>query len=183
MEWTVVNVFQSNNIKDKYTFNNTETLSNILPIALNTIQQRRIYDRAINKVRMLKSICSSNKDNLEYKIIILTKHQIEWHRKIALAVACFILFFIGAPLGAIIRKGGFGMPVMVSVFFFLLYHILNIIGEKAAKDLSIFPHEGMWLANAVFVPIALFLVYKTSRDVSFDSMSFITNWFIRFKKR
>ena len=173
----------SNNIKDKYTFNNTETLSNILPIALNTIQQRRIYDRAINKVRMLKSICSSNKDNLEYKIIILTKHQIEWHRKIALAVACFILFFMGAPLGAIIRKGGFGMPVMVSIFFFLLYHVLNIMGEKSAKDLSIFPHEGMWLANAVFIPISLFLVHKISRDISFDSMSFITNWFIRFKKR
>ena len=64
-----------------------------------------------------------------------------------ISFACIILFFIGAPLGAIIRKGGFGLPVLISVLFFLVYHVLSIIGEKSAKDLSMQAYEGIWLAN------------------------------------
>ena len=67
-------------------------------------------------------------------------------------------------MGAIIRKGGFGLPVLISVFFFIVYHVLSIIGEKSAKDLSMHAYEGIWLANIVFLPIALFLVYKAKND-------------------
>ena len=115
-------------------------------------------------MRTIKSIVKSNKDGLEYRKIIITKHEIEWHRKISLAVACLLLFLIGSSMGAIIRKGGFGLPVLISVFFFIIYHILSIIGEKSAKDLSMHAYEGMWLANIVFLPIALFLIYKAKND-------------------
>lgn len=67
-------------------------------------------------------------------------------------------------MGAIIRKGGFGLPVLISVFFFLIYHVLSIIGEKSAKDLSMDAIEGIWLANIVFLPVAMFLVYKAKND-------------------
>ncbi|MDG2139550.1 MAG: LptF/LptG family permease [Flavobacteriales bacterium] len=128
------------------------------------IKRKQQYDIVKNKLQTLKSLSKSNKDDLEYRKIIITKHKIEWHRKISLAVACLLLFLIGAPLGAIIRKGGFGMPVLVSVFFFLLYHVLSIIGEKSAKDLSVQAYQGMWLTNIVFTPIALFLIYKARTD-------------------
>ena len=150
------------NMIDRYELELTTISINDSDISL--IQKRKQYDIAISKIRTLKSIARSNKDDLEYKKIIITKHKIEWHRKISLSVACLLLFLIGAPLGSIIRKGGFGIPVLVSVLFFILYHVLNIIGEKSAKDLSIDPNEGMWLANFVFVPIAIFLLYKAKND-------------------
>ena len=150
------------NFLDKY---KTElTANSINDSCISITQKRKQYDIAISKIRALKSIARSNKDDLEYKKIIIIKHKIEWHRKISLSVACLLLFLIGAPLGSIIRKGGFGIPVLVSVLFFILYHVLNIIGEKSAKDLSIDPNEGMWLANFVFVPIAIFLLYKAKND-------------------
>ena len=150
------------NMIDRYELELT-TIS-IRDSGISLIQKRKQYDIAISKIRALKSIARSNKDDLEYKKIIIIKHKIEWHRKISLSVACLLLFLIGAPLGSIIRKGGFGIPVLVSVLFFILYHVLNIIGEKSAKDLSIDPNEGMWLANFIFVPIAIFLLYKAKND-------------------
>ena len=168
-------IFQKN-IKNQYqnillldsTFNN---------IVYNNKKQQQ-YNIAINKIRTLKSIIKSNKDDLKYQKIILTKHKIEWHRKISLSVACLLLFLIGAPLGSIIRKGGFGIPVLISIIFFIFYHIMNIIGEKAAKDLSIQAYEGMWLANIVFLPIAIFLLYKGKNDsilFNFKQLSMILN--------
>ncbi len=122
-------------------------------------------------MQALKSITKSNKDDLEYRKIIITKHNIEWHRKISLAIACLLLFLVGAPLGAIIRKGGFGLPVLFSVFFFLIYHVLSMIGEKSVKDLSMKAYEGMWIANMVFSLIALFLIYKAKNDVQLFDFS------------
>ena len=156
------------NITDKYTANSeADNLIAIKPFS--KIKQQ--YDIAINKLQTLKSITKSNKDDLEYRKIIITKHNIEWHRKISLAIACLLLFLVGAPLGAIIRKGGFGLPVLFSVFFFLIYHVLSMIGEKSVKDLSMKAYEGMWIANMVFSLIALFLIYKAKNDVQLFDFS------------
>jgi len=173
----------SNNIKDKYNLE-LESDSLIAFEPFSTIKRKQQYDIAINKLRTIKSITKSNKDDLEYRKIIITKHKIEWHRKVSLAVACLLLFLIGAPLGAIIRKGGFGLPVLISVFFFLIYHVLSMIGEKAAKDLSMEAYEGMWLANLVFFPIALFLIYKAKNDAQlFDFSPLLKSVNQFFKKR
>ena len=151
------------NIATKYKTNlqvdSVEIIKDIHPI-----KKQQQYDVAIAKLRTLKSIVKGNKDDLEYREIIITKHKIEWHRKISLAVACVLLFFIGAPLGAIVKKGGFGLPVLIAVFFFLIYHVLSMIGEKAAKDLSIEAYQGMWMTNTIFLPIAIFLIYKAKND-------------------
>ncbi len=158
------------NITDKYTTNSeADNLIAIKPFGKIKIKQQ--YDIAINKLQALKSITKSNKDDLEYRKIIITKHNIEWHRKISLAIACLLLFLVGAPLGAIIRKGGFGLPVLFSVFFFLIYHVLSMIGEKSVKDLSMKAYEGMWIANMVFSLIALFLIYKAKNDVQLFDFS------------
>ena len=167
------------NVIEKYNFNILEEPNNkiLLSTDSTTFHKARVYDYTLNKLRTLKSIANSNKSDLEYRQYIIRKHKIEWHRKIALAIACIILFLIGSPLGTIIRKGGFGMPVMVSVFFFVFYHVINIIGEKAAKEATLSPIEGMWLANLVFLPIAIFLIYKTSRNITLFDISQYTNPF------
>ncbi len=143
----------------------------------SSIKKIRIYDYALNKLRALKSVTNTANSDLEYRSYIIRKHRIEWHRKIALAIACIILFLVGAPLGTIIKKGGFGMPVMVSVFFFVFYHVINIIGEKAAKEATLSVVEGMWLANFIFLPIAIFLIYKTSKEITFLDYKKYTNFF------
>ena len=151
------------NIVDKYN-SKSEMDSLVVLDDLSLLKQKRQFDIAINKLKTIKSIVKSNKDDLEYRKIIIIKHKIEWHRKISLAVACLLLFLVGSSMGAIIRKGGFGLPVLISVFFFIIYHVLSIIGEKSAKDLSMQAYEGIWLANIVFSPIALFLLYKAKND-------------------
>ena len=172
------------NITDKYR-HNSQTDSLVNSEDLTTIKKKQQYDIAINKIQTLKSIAKSNKNDLEYRKIIITKHNIEWHRKISLAIACLLLFLIGAPLGSIIRKGGFGLPVLVSVLFFVFFHVLNTIGEKSAKELTIEAYKGIWLANIVFAPIALFLIYKAKNDAQlfdFSSLLKSVNQFIKKRK-
>lgn len=94
----------------------------------------------------------------------LRKHQIEWHRKISLSLACLVLFLIGAPLGSIIRKGGLGSPLIFSIVFFMVFYFLGTTGEKMAKEGQIDPFVGMWLSTFVLVPIGLFLTAKALND-------------------
>ena len=104
----------------------------------------------------------------------LRRYTIEWHRKFTLSFACLILFFIGAPLGAIIRKGGIGLPVVISIFLFLVYHVISITGEKFAREGVLQPWQGMWLSSAILLPIGIFLSYKAITDSSlFDAGSYI----------
>lgn len=95
---------------------------------------------------------------------VIRKHFIEWHRKIAMSVACLVLFLIGAPLGAIIRKGGLGTPLIFAIVFFMFFYFSSTIGEKFAKEDTLTPFAGMWLATLVLTPMGFFLVYKAMRD-------------------
>ena len=94
----------------------------------------------------------------------LRKHKIEWHRKIVLSLACLVLFLIGAPLGAIIRKGGLGTPLVVAIVFFMAFYFSSTMGEKFAKEDTLSPFAGMWLATFILVPVGLFLTYKAMSD-------------------
>ncbi|HUR65856.1 MAG TPA: LptF/LptG family permease, partial [Chitinophagaceae bacterium] len=94
----------------------------------------------------------------------LRKHKIEWHRKIVLSLACIVLFLIGAPLGAIIRKGGLGTPLIFAIVFFMAFYFSSTTGEKFAKENSLTPFTGMWMATFVLLPVGLFLTYKAMRD-------------------
>ena len=92
------------------------------------------------------------------------RHLTEWHKKFTLSFACLVFFFIGAPLGAIIRKGGLGMPVIISVILFIFYYIIDNIGFKMARDGIWAAWEGMWLSSAVLAPLGIFLTYKAVND-------------------
>ena len=104
----------------------------------------------------------------EYEIsntdLNIRKHQIAWHEKITLSIACLIFFFIGAPLGAIIRKGGLGTPVVISVLIFIIYYIINTMGTKMAREDEWQVWFGMWLSTFILTPIGGFLTYKSNRD-------------------
>lgn len=92
------------------------------------------------------------------------RHLTEWHKKFTLSFACMVFFFIGAPLGAIIRKGGLGMPVVISVILFIFYYIIDNIGFKMARDGIWEAWEGMWLSSAILAPLGIFLTYKAVND-------------------
>lgn len=89
---------------------------------------------------------------------------VELHRKFTLSLSCIVLFFVGAPLGAIIRKGGLGLPVVVAVLCFLVYHIISTIGEKSVRDGSTSPLVGMWIALFLLAPVGAFFTHKATTD-------------------
>lgn len=103
------------------------------------------------------------------------KFNIEWHRKFTLSFACVLLFLIGAPLGAIIRKGGLGMPLVIAVVFFVIFHIMSMTGEKLAKTNSLPAWQGMWMATLMLLPIAFFLINQARND----SPIFNKEWYLR----
>jgi lipopolysaccharide export system permease protein len=94
----------------------------------------------------------------------LRRHKIEWHRKITLSLACVVLFLIGAPLGSIIRKGGIGTPLVFAIIFFMVFYFSSTTGEKMAKENSLTPFTGMWLASFILLPVGLFLTNKALHD-------------------
>lgn len=104
---------------------------------------------------------ASSLDDESYKV---RRHKTEWHNKFTVSFACLVFFFIGAPLGAIIKKGGLGTPVVISVFLFIFYYVINNIGFKMARDGVWSAWEGMWLSSAVLAPLGIFLTYKAAHD-------------------
>lgn len=128
------------------------------------VQQEDIIEEATQKFRRSRDNIRYYKQEIENREEMIYKHQAEWHRKFTLSVACFVLFFIGAPMGAIIRRGGLGLPVVVSVLFFVLFHIISITGEKSVKSGAVDANIGMWIAPVVLLPLGIFLTFKATTD-------------------
>lgn len=143
----------------------------------------KIIDEATNRCRRVRENLSFNKKDFENRNKLIFRHQAEWHRKFTLSFACFVLFFIGAPLGAIIRKGGLGLPVVVSVLFFVLFHIISITGEKSVKSGVIDANIGMWIAPVVLLPLGIFLTYKATTDSPLLDADAWTKFFKKVFKR
>jgi lipopolysaccharide export system permease protein len=108
------------------------------------------------------------------------RHDIERHRKFTLSFACLVFFFIGAPLGAIIRKGGLGVPVVISVFLFIIYYIIDNMGYKMAREGVWHVWSGMWLSSAVLFPLGIYLTYLAATD---SMISINTNFKSLFKRK
>tara|TARA_B110000046_G_scaffold53501_1_gene59947 strand:+ start:680 stop:2032 length:1353 start_codon:yes stop_codon:yes gene_type:complete len=138
-------------------------------------------ESAISNLRQSKTNIANKKELLDGTQRNINRHLIEWHRKFTLSIACIILFFIGAPLGAIIRKGGLGLPVVISVVFFLAYHITSITFEKLAKQGEMNPAKGMWIASLVLMPIGLYLTYQASTDSKVLDMETYSKFFSKIK--
>lgn len=132
--------------------------------AMTPTNQRRVLSMALDKAKSMKDAIEYNGLLLDDSQRYIRKHEMELHRKFTLAFACLIFFFIGAPLGAIIRKGGLGAPVVISVVMFVIYYIIDNAGYKMARE-DIWPvWAGLWLSSAVLLPIGIFLTYKAVTD-------------------
>ncbi|OIP82902.1 MAG: hypothetical protein AUK44_06520 [Porphyromonadaceae bacterium CG2_30_38_12] len=129
---------------------------------------------ALQKANEMKGQIEYNKLNIGDPSQYKSRHQIEWHRKFTLSFACLIFFFIGAPLGAIIRKGGLGAPVVISVIMFIFYYIIDNTGYKMARENYWTAIQGMWLSSSVLLPVGIFLTYKAAVDATlFNIESYI----------
>ena len=131
-----------------------------------------ILNMAVGTAQNAKDNATFNKVDLGSQAENINKHKKEWHKKFTLSIACLIFFFIGAPLGSIIRKGGLGLPVVISVVFFVVYHLISTIAERMAVfgDLNMF--LGVWLSSLVLLPLGLFFTFKATTDASvFDGDS------------
>lgn len=139
--------------------------------SLNKDELRRSIENAQNLVRSSSTFIDSINEEIERKNILKTEYESGWHKKITMSFACIILFFVGAPLGAIIRKGGMGFPVVVAVLFFLMYYMISIIFERFIYK-GIYPvYFGMWCPLFIFLPIAIFLTNKAAKDSALFDIS------------
>jgi lipopolysaccharide export system permease protein len=123
-----------------------------------------INQTALNAVSTSRSLMQTTGADYEASTGNIRSILVEWHRKFSLSAACLVLLFIGAPLGSIIRKGGLGMPILVALLFFTIFHLLSTFGEKLVRQQTLTPMTGMWLPVAVLLPVGVFLTYKATHD-------------------
>lgn len=157
-----------------------QSVVNSIPKDLRATAMQSAYDQA-ETIRQVINNRVTDHDLRQKEIIRAT---VEYQRKYTLAVSCLLLFFIGAPLGAIIRKGGLGLPVVIAIVFFLIYHILTTVSEKSAKEGSLDPVFGMWLALIILTPLGIFLTYKATVDSALFDLDYYKQLIVSlFKKK
>jgi lipopolysaccharide export system permease protein len=149
-----------------------------LPDSLRLI----VLDGAINTAGSIRNTYQFSAADLAAKRLDTRFSRIEWHRKFSLSLSCLVLFFIGAPLGSIIRKGGMGMPLVIALIFFIIFHLLNIFGEKFAKEEVTPLVFGMWMPILVLVPVGAFLTYKAMHDSQLFNREFYHRMIARLRR-
>ena len=137
-----------------------KSFNELIPDSLKLI----VYEQATSTAGNVRSLLEVTNGEYYNSVRDVTLHKIEWHKKLSLSIACIVMFFIGAPLGSIIRKGGLGLPLVVALIFFLIFYLLNIFGEKFTKDSILDPVTGIWLPVIVLSPVGFFLTYKAMHD-------------------
>lgn len=152
---------------------NTDSLYHLAPL----MQKQKILASAVSRSENLSSDLSFKSYTMEANDYSIRKHRTEWHKKITISLSCLLFFFIGAPLGGIIRKGGLGMPVIVSVLVFIIYYIIDNTGYKMARDGKWIVWMGMWTSSAVLAPLGAFLTYKSNKDSVVLNGDAYINWF------
>ncbi len=151
--------------------------------ASNEQNRQRAMTWAIENTRKSKDMVQRQADELKSRQKNLNRHKIEWHRKFFLAVVCLVLFFIGAPLGAIIRKGGIGLPTLIALSLFIFYQLLTMAGERMAKNQLIEPWIGMWISTVVLFPLSIWITVKAMRESAITQRTDGSKRFLRFFRR
>lgn len=157
---------------DLNTSYNVDSLFNIA--SLKT--QQTVVNTARREVETLYNEWSFREYEIKNNDLEIRKHKISLTEKMTLSLSCLIFFFVGAPLGGIIRKGGLGMPVVISVFIFIIYYIINTTGTKLARDDSWPVWLGMWLSSFILAPVGVFLTYKSNKDSVIMNSDLYIGW-------
>ncbi|MCM1150438.1 MAG: LptF/LptG family permease [Alistipes sp.] len=156
---------------DKRAFRDMQAADSIERLPLR--EKERIWNQARSAAKNSRNMFSFDETTAKEALNQLYRSKVEWHKKVSLPVSIIIFFLIGAPLGAIIRKGGLGLPVVVSVIFFVIYYIISLSGEKQVKEGSWEAVWGMWISSFILTPIAVYLTYKATND----SALLDTDWY------
>ncbi len=140
-------------------FNPTE-IFNSLPVE----DKRTILLKAVEDLKDASNFLTGITESMKVQIRSIKRYDIDWHKKLTLPFACLVFFFIGAPLGAIIRKGGLGTPSVISIFFFVIWYVISLSCEKLVEENLVGSITGMWASSYILLPIGIFLTYKASTD-------------------
>jgi len=132
--------------------------------SLNVFEKRTVLAGAIANLKEGSSFLAQKNESLHYEIKQIKRYEVEWNKKLTMSFACLVFFFIGAPLGAIIRKGGLGTPAVISIFFFVIYYVISISGQKLVEEDVVGTFSGMWASSYILLPIGIFLTYKATTD-------------------
>ena len=132
--------------------------------SLSVSERKDALTRAIEFIKDGNIYLTQISESHYWEIKVLKRYEVEWNKKLTMSFACLVFFFIGAPLGAIIRKGGLGTPAVISIFFFVIYYVISLSGQKLAEENLIGTFAGMWAASYILLPIGIFLTYKATTD-------------------
>lgn len=150
---------------------------------LSVKEKKQALQIAMEASNRLKNSIESTDKSMSDRLRWIRKHQIAWYQKFSMSFACIIFFFIGAPLGAIIRKGGFGMPFLLSIILFMLYYVLSITGEKFVREEVLPVFIGSWLSSAVLFPLGVFVTYKATKDSVILNKEAYIDFFTKLAKK
>lgn len=142
-------------------------------------KRAKVYSVASSTSRSAQGSYTFDEHSSKVALTQLYRAETEWHRKLTMPVSIIVFFMIGAPLGAIIKKGGLGLPIVISVIFFVIYYVISVAGEKMAKEGTWDSVYGMWMPIVVLTPVAIYLTYKATNDSSLLDM----DWYdVRIRK-
>ena len=149
----------------------------------SALERRNIINAALNTARMNARAIQQSDEMIVSSVRSLNRFGIEWHKKYTFAVACLVFLFIGAPLGALIRKGGLGMPLVISVLLFIFYWIITTTGEKFSRESASSIWQGVWFSTFIFLPAGIFLTYKAANDSVVFNVNALTEFFKKIFKK
>lgn len=149
--------------------------------ALPVMERKSAVTKAIEDLKDAELFLTQQDESLYYEIKNIKKYEVEWHKKLTLSLACLVFFFIGAPLGAIIRKGGLGTPAVISIFFFVIYYVISISAQKLVEENVVSTVAGMWAASYILLPVGVFLTYKATTDSVILNIDTYLNFFRRIR--
>jgi len=128
------------------------------------MEKQTAVSSAIDKLKEASSFLAQKNESLYLEVKNIKKYEVDWNRKFTLSFACMVFFFIGAPLGDIIRKGGLGTPAVISILFFVIWYVISLSGEKLVEENRVSTVAGMWASSYILLPAGIFLTYKAATD-------------------
>ncbi|KIA86460.1 LptF/LptG family permease [Flavobacterium sp. AED] len=151
----------------------TKELPNNILSLYNNDQKSKIIDLAISNLASTKYSIDASNTEFKNKRKNINNHVLAFYDKFVIAFACFLMFFIGAPLGAIIRKGGLGLPIIFAVLIFITFHFINTFGKRISQEDGLTPFLGAWMSSIILSPLAILLSYRATNDIGLINMDVI----------
>jgi lipopolysaccharide export system permease protein len=180
------NIFISTQAEKLYQYPDSlkkKNLDSITLLNFDSKEKMTILNSAIAKTSRVVSTLKNNTTSIKWRRKILNFYDTEYYNRLAFSLSCVILFFIGAPLGSIIRKGGIGLPLVISTISFLVFHILNTTFEKMGREMLIDVTAAVWIPSIILAPIALWLTYSASTDTALLSGEWYSKLSTRFTRK